>query len=370
MIKGLYIHLPFCEKICHYCDFAKMVASKEYHIKYVTSLLQELTFYGKQLSQIQTIYIGGGTPSFLDESLLELLFKQIHLQIDMSLVKEFSIESNPKDITPSFVKLIQKYQVNRISIGVQTFDEKLLSVLGRNHLPQDVISAVTILHNHHFDNINFDLMYSIPYQSLEQFKHDLSIAVSLNPSHLSVYSLILEPKTKFDYDVKKGKLELVLEETEEQMSNYMTTYLESKGYYQYEFSNYSLQNRQCLHNLIVWNLEEYLGIGLGAASQIEEVRFKNASTYKSYLELVSKNNKGIQVFEDFNPIQETILLGLRKTEGISLSDFNQKFNGSVFQKYPELENHLSNGLLEMKNDRLYLTKKGMLLSNQVFLSLF
>ncbi|MDD3122291.1 MAG: radical SAM family heme chaperone HemW [Candidatus Izemoplasmatales bacterium] len=370
MIKGLYIHIPFCENICTYCDFPKMVASEKLQYEYLNALIIELIHYQSEYQSLETIYIGGGTPSFLNQELLQKVLHAIDTYIDLSKIKEFTIEANPKDVNENFVKLIKKHHVNRLSIGMQTSHVGLLKTIGRNHTSQDIKSAIDICHKHNLYNINIDIIYAIPGENVYEVASDLQFVFSLKPTHISIYSLILEEKTKLYFDYTKGIITLVDEDTEFRMANVINSLMIESGYIQYEISNYSLPGFESKHNLGYWNLEEYLGIGMGASSQFDGCRFVNHKSLHMYLEQIIKSSTGIMSEEDFNPRQETILLGLRKKTGVSLADFEAVFHQTIFEAYPELEHFIDLGLLHKNSTHLFLTDKGIMLSNQVFLSLF
>ncbi len=337
---------------------------------YVDHLLLELSHYKERLNDLDTIYIGGGTPSCLSIDLLERIFKAINSTIDMNRISEFTIETNPNDIDDDKAQLFHKYKINRVSLGVQTFNDNLLHSIGRTHLPTDVAKAVTLLRNHKITNINFDMMYRLPEQTVIDVASDLKQALSLNPEHISYYAMILEEKTIFYHDYQMGKLKFISEDDEINMSELIHDTLEKMHYLRYEISNYARPGKQSRHNLLYWNLEEYLGIGMGSASQIDETRFVNKKTMKEYLQQVDSTGNGIGAFEDFNPRQEMIMLGLRKTEGIAKQKFFEKFSESVFAAYPELKKHVASGLLIDGNTNIYLSKRGLDLANYVMTSLF
>jgi oxygen-independent coproporphyrinogen-3 oxidase len=347
-----------------------MVASLQLHTEYCDALIKEITYYRREYDFLETIYIGGGTPSFLNQELLERILDAIDENIDLSKIKEFTIEANPKDVNEVFVKLIKKYHINRLSIGMQTTNQELLKTIGRSHTAEDMKSTIDICHKHHFYNINIDIIYAIPGETVFDVASDLQFVFSLKPTHISVYSLILEEKTKLYFDYKKGKITLVDEDTEFSMANMISSLMNESGYVQYEISNYSLPGFESKHNLGYWNLNEYLGVGMGASSQFRGSRFVNQKSLHNYIDQINKSFTGIFAEEDFNPMQETVLLGLRKKTGVSLDDFKSLFHQTVFEAYPGLEHFIELGLLQKNSTHLFLTDKGIMLSNQVFLSLF
>lgn len=370
MVKGLYIHIPFCESICKYCDFPKLVGNRTLQTQYIERLIKELRYYQQEYVSLKTIYIGGGTPTHLDRSLLKSLLEEIQLMTPFTQIDEFTMEANPLDIDQDLIELIKSKGINRLSIGMQSTQPHLLSALGRTHTFEDVKHAVDLAHQMGIANINIDIIYGIPGETLGDIKLDLQNAISMHPSHLSVYSLILEEKTVLYHEVKQGKVHLPDEDTEAEMADVIHSLLIKNHYMQYEISNYSLPNYESRHNLGYWNLDEYIGVGMGAASQLQNRRLKNHSTLKSYMESVDLTSVGTGIIEDFNPIQETLLLGLRKSEGVDMLAFETKFHMKIFEVYPKLERFLTIGLLQEKNHRLMFTKRGMMLSNQVYLELF
>ncbi|MBI9010220.1 MAG: radical SAM family heme chaperone HemW [Tenericutes bacterium] len=364
MIKGLYIHIPFCNQICSYCDFVKQVAKPQTIEKYMDTLIEELKYYKDNYSFLETIYIGGGTPSSIPNDLLEKLLLAISQLIDLSKITEFSMESNPNDITEEFVQLIKKYSVNRLSIGVQTINNKLLKLLNRNHSKNDIIEALTILKRNHMDNFNLDFIYGIPYQTMENVQDDLEFIKDSQALHISYYSLIYEEKTVLDYQIGKGLLKPLDEDLVADFSDVVKAQLQIMGYKHYETSNYAFEGYQSRHNLIYWNLEEYLGIGLGAASQYDNKRLINQSSITKYSLDYKK-----RIMEDYNPKMEYLLMGLRKTEGISLTKYKERFQAEVFDNFPKLRRHLQTKLLVIEADYLLLTDLGQDLANQVYLDI-
>lgn len=364
MIKGLYIHIPFCSQICSYCDFAKEVAKQEKQHEYMNILTKELIHYQAHYKNLETIYIGGGTPTSLDISLLDDFLKKINEVVTMSNIIEFTIESNPNDISEELVRVLKKNNVSRISIGVQTVNESLLNILNRNHTLEDVHQAVRLLRDFGFTNVNLDFIYGIPNQTEEMLKNDLDFIKKELPEHVSYYSLILEEKTVLDYQISKGLIKPLDEDLVADYSCLVKEELKNLGYTHYETSNYELGGHESFHNLIYWDLEEYLGIGLNSASQYHNERYKNQTSISKYLRDYKQRFQ-----EDFNPKLEYILMGLRKTEGIDMVKFKHRFNIDVFEQYPILKKHISNNLLHIHDSYLSFTELGEDLANQVYIDL-
>jgi len=366
MIKGLYIHIPFCENICYYCDFVKYKASESLHISYTEALLQELLNSKDDLSNVETVYIGGGTPSHIDRKLLEKLLITITSLINIDTLKEFSIESNPKDIDEEFIALLQKYKVSRLSIGVQTFNDRLLKLIGRNHQSHDVFSAIDLLRKNHYENFNLDFIYAIPTETLDEVRFDLEKIIEMNPTHISYYSLILEERTKLYYDVMHHHLKLADEDLEMDMALLIEDTLEKSGYHRYEFSNYAKPRFESKHNLIYWNLDDYLGIGLGASSLVNGERFTNVNHLKDYFTKINETGHGGRILEETDLPYEFLLMGLRKSSGINLQEFNNRFGIDLFESFPAVRKYINLGILESDAIELRFTKMGKYVSNQFY----
>ncbi|PKL01576.1 MAG: coproporphyrinogen III oxidase [Tenericutes bacterium HGW-Tenericutes-1] len=365
MIKSLYIHIPFCKQICTYCDFAKLVGNPSLMLEYTEALIKELDYYSQDLTNIETIHIGGGTPSALPIELLQkLLIKLSHL-FNLKSLKEFGMEANPNDISEELVMLLKKYHVTRLSLGVESSNPLHLKAMNRSHTIHQVEEAVSLLHRHGFHNINLDFIYAWPQQTMEELKRDLRYALSLKPTHLSFYALILEPKTKLYHDYINHEVALIDEDTDASMYEYLLDELPKNGYNHYEISNFALKGYESKHNLAYWNLDEYLGIGMGAHSQVDTKRFHNSTHIKEYLLNVENNHCGIESYDACDLIQETFLMGLRKVEGVNLTAVSNRFLINPLMLYPKILKNIEDHLLVVENDYLKLTQKGMLLLNYV-----
>ena len=281
-MKGLYIHIPFCNSICNYCDFTKLVSSDEVKTKYVDRLLQEIDHYEDELKNINTVYIGGGTPNSLSLKLLKKIFKKIDKYLDESI--ESSIELNPELINIDLIKLLKEYKFNRVSIGVESFNNNILKSINRKHSIDDVFNAIKLLKENGINNINIDLMYGLPNQTINDIKTDLDYFYKLEIPHISYYSLILEDKTVFHHLMDNKKLVLPDDDLVADMYEYISNDLCIHNYNHYEISNYSKKNHESIHNLIYWNQEEYVGVGLGASGFLNHYRYTNNKSMKKYLE--------------------------------------------------------------------------------------
>lgn len=368
MIKGLYIHIPFCEHICTYCDFAKMVANDQLKEEYMQALVREIEYYSDLTEKAETIYIGGGTPSCLDHSLLEAFLYELSTNVNLSKIKEFNFEVNPSDVNQDFLKILKKYHVSRISMGVQALEPSLLKFLGRTHTIEDVFKAVELLQESGIE-YNLDFLYAVPGQTKEMLLKDLEYIKKFNPHHISYYSLIVEDKTILNYWINNHKVTDFPDDIARDYADIIDQRLKELGYHKYEVSNYAKPGFESKHNLIYWDLEEYLGVGLNASSQYNYIRMKNPKGLREYIEGTKKHALNMHLLEDYNPKLELILMGLRKTSGINLEYYKSRVRKDVFEVYPILKKHLDNNLLEVKDGFLKLTEEGMYLANQVYLDI-
>lgn len=334
--------------------------------RYISSLIKELEYHKDEVREVKTIYIGGGTPTSLSLELLERLLQTIHSTIDMSNVIEFSIESNPNDYNINLINLLKKYSVNRVSIGVQTFNEKQLEFLGRTHTRQDVYQSISLLRDHGFTNISIDMIFSLVDQTESDLEADLNEVLNLDIDHISYYSLILEEKSKLYYLLTQNKISMNSEDLEGIMYNKVIDTLEENGFIQYEISNFTNKGLESLHNKTYWNNEEYLGIGSGSHSMYDNTRFYNITNVTKYIEKIEQNDFNFTTSYEYDSLNEEMMLGLRLTKGININKINEKYNIDIFQTYPKLLEFIKDGLLEVQNDYISFTRKGILVGNIVF----
>jgi oxygen-independent coproporphyrinogen-3 oxidase len=374
MINSAYIHIPFCEHICHYCDFNKVFLKGQPVDDYIEALEHEiiLTLRHYHPDRLDTIFVGGGTPTALNEKQLYRLCEVIRNNLPIDEKAEFTFEANPGDLSPAKLQILKNAGVNRISLGVQTFNNELLKKIGRTHLADDVFRSIADSKSMGFKNISIDLIFSLPGQSIADFKQTLKTALSLELPHYSGYSLIIEPKTVFYNLMTKGKLHTPGEDTEAEMYELLMDEMETNGYRQYEISNFSRTGFESRHNLTYWNNEEYFGFGAGAHSYVGGYRRANAGPLKKYMDMI-RNGK-LPVFDEnlvtkAEQMEEEMFLGLRKTDGISISKFYSKFGQdptSLFHN--EVTDLVQKGLLNVNAQHIYLTKRGRFLGNEVFQS--
>ncbi|WP_294400732.1 radical SAM family heme chaperone HemW [uncultured Clostridium sp.] len=364
---SLYIHIPFCKQKCLYCDFPSYSGKEKFIDEYIKALNKEILDKCRKY-KIISIFIGGGTPSYLDEKNLESLLKTINL-LSFSENMEFTVECNPGTLNEEKLFIMKNNNVNRISMGLQSTNDNLLKEIGRIHTFEEFKKNYHSARKAGFKNINMDLMFGLPDQKVEDWIATLEDAVSLNPEHISAYSLIIEEGTCFYKLYNNDKLNLPSEEEERMMYVLTKNFLEGHGYHQYEISNYSKNGRECFHNKIYWKCNEYLGLGVSASSFIEEKRFKNIDSISEYIE---KINNGEDVTEEVHvnnlndDMEEFMFMGLRMIEGISIKEFKKRFGKDVFEIYDDaIKNNVQKGLLVSNSEKLYLSPKGIELSNYV-----
>jgi len=366
MLTALYIHIPFCDKVCTYCDFHKEIASLNKQEKYLISLKRELKSHKDEYHDLLTVYIGGGTPSSLPPRLLEDLLTSIAELIDVSALKEYTIETNPNDITIEKATLFKKYGINRVSIGVQTFNNTHLEFLGRTHKKEDVLLAINNLQQAEITNINVDMIFSLINQTIEELDEDIIEVTRLPIKHISYYSLILEEKTKLHYLYDQNKISMNTEDLEALMYNRVIDSLEQNGFNQYEISNFSKKGYESLHNLVYWQNKEYLGLGSGSHSLYLGKRFSNIRNVRKYTEGLDEGQYSLKEFYEVEPLREELIMGLRLNKGVNINYVNAKYHVDLLELYPEINDFVTKKLLKLENDQLYFTRQGLLLGNIVF----
>ena len=367
---GAYIHIPFCKQKCYYCDFVSFPNIEKMQERYIVSLLKEIdNFFLKNTdAQIETLYIGGGTPSYINSKYIE----QILAKFNVNEIKELTIEVNPGTVTLEKLESYKKAGINRLSIGLQSTSDVLLKQIGRIHTFQDFLDTYKLAKEVGFNNINVDLMIGLPNQGVEDIKNSLEKVIGLRPNHISVYSLIVEDETEISKMLDEGKLELPYEEIERNMYWYVKNFLELSGFKHYEISNFAKPGYESKHNLDCWEQKEYIGFGLAAHSYIDGIRFSNTVDLENYIENCKnhdfKANKVIQEKQDeFDKQKEYMLLGLRKIEGISIQKFKNKFaENPIFIFRKELSKLVEEELIQISSNQIKLTNKGLDFANLVW----
>ncbi len=360
-MKGLYIHIPFCESICSYCDFVKRIPKNNRMVDdYIDELIREIESYRDHFASIDTIYIGGGTPSMLTIEQIDRLF----LVLEPIEPIEYTIEVNPESYTYEKGERFKAFGVNRVSLGVQTFDPTLLNVLNRKHRPEEVDRTVRHLNDIGIERISVDMIYAIPGQTMDSLKSDLDYLKRLDVSHISYYSLILEEKTVFHELFRKGELHLVENDLEAGMYQTIIDRLSALGYDHYEISNFAKPGRQSVHNTLYWTLSEYIGCGLGAHGFLNGTRYVNHSHISNYRKPWVKESYETTADER---LADELVFGLRRLEGVDLERLERNYGIDPFRRYPELKKTVEDGLVEVQGSFLRLTKKGLFYGNQVFM---
>ncbi|WP_404453067.1 radical SAM family heme chaperone HemW [Virgibacillus necropolis] len=371
MVQSVYIHIPFCQQICHYCDFTKFFYNEKLADDYMEALSNEIrTNVDGVKNSVKTIFIGGGTPTALNLNQLELLLRVIDEKFDVEASAEYTIEANPGDFDEDKAKLLKTYGVNRVSLGVQAFDNQLLEDIGRLHKIKDVYETVNLLKKHGLYNISIDLIYALPNQSVEGFEKSLQEAVQFDLPHYSTYSLQIEPKTVFYQRHKKGKLHRPPQDDEVRMYEILRDTMKKNGIQQYEISNFAKPGFESKHNLTYWNNDYYYGFGAGAHGYLPGKRTGNIRPLPAYVKQAMKDGHPILTTEEIGlkeMIEEEMFLGLRKREGVSKLKFEQKFSVPVKQLYSQpITQLVEKGWLNDKGGMITLTPEGILFGNEVF----
>lgn len=359
---SLYIHIPFCVRKCLYCDFLSYSGMNNIMIDYAHALSKEILTLKKR--NISTVFIGGGTPTYLPVEAWKIIGESLS-ELNIKKDAEFTVEGNPGTFNEAVLEYLKSIGVNRISIGLQSWQNRLLKKLGRIHNIDDFMDSYKMARKYGFKNINVDLMFAIPDQSYKDWMETLKNVIDISPEHISCYSLIIEKNTPYYEMNKKNMLNLADEETERSMYFDAVRLLSENGYNQYEISNFSKKGYECKHNLVYWELKDYIGCGLGAHSYDNSVRYKNTDDIKLYIKSPFENREYKKNSIKDN-IEEFMFLGLRKTNGISEKEFEEKFKRDVFDVYGDvIDKYKKSKLLIEKDGRIYLTLQGISVSNYI-----
>lgn len=360
---GIYIHIPFCKRKCYYCDFLSFCYEENNIEKYIVSLKNEIeSFIIDEKLKVKTIYIGGGTPSFIDSKYIKELLGLIKSKFGFG--EEITIEVNPGTVTEEKLKDYLEAGINRLSIGMQSANNILLEKIGRIHTYEQFEDTYKLARKVGFKNINVDVMFGLPSQTTKDVKDTLKKIIDLNPEHISTYSLILEEGTKLYNEQNKYTFPNDIEERE--MYHYIISELKQNDYIQYEISNFAKKGYYSKHNVDCWNQHEYLGFGLGAHSYYKNIRYNNTIDFKQYIENKNIHNICEVQKDNTQKLKERIMLGLRLIEGISISDINREFGANVEEIFKiELEDLKKNNLIEV-NHNIKLTPKGLDFANIVW----
>ena len=360
-VQSLYIHIPFCNAICHYCDFPKLQYFRIFAEKYIDKLIQEIEEVVTN-KELETIYIGGGTPTSLDDDLFKKLLS--YLSNYSKRVKEYTIEANPESLSENKIKLIKKYGINRISIGVESTDDKVLESIGRKHTFEDVKNVVTLLKENGIDNINLDLILGLPGVSYEMVKNDINNILMLEPKHISTYSLTVHEHTMFYLNGQKEPSN----DFSRQLYDLVHDSLLERGYEHYEISNFAMPGYRSEHNLTYWRNKEYFGVGLGAAGYVSGVRYKNTTSLSKYLKGEYIEEKEVLNKHDIEIYQ--VMLNLRTVEGLDLDTYKTLFNKDLYlEKKKEIDELIAQKYLIKRENCLIPTYSGMMILDQIILKL-
>ena len=380
---GIYVHIPFCSSKCFYCDFNSFANKGGYIEKYVKCLQKEIKNVGDrvrlnsngnyaELPIAKTLYIGGGTPSFIDAKYIEQIMDTIQTNFEIDKNIEATIEVNPGTVT---LEKLQKYReigINRLSIGLQTSNDDLLKLIGRIHNLEQFLQTVNLAKLAGFSNINVDMMIGLPNQTIYDVEDTLNKLIKLDVTHISVYSLIVEEGTKIEKLLNDGTLKLPDEEIERYMYWFAKRKLEGNGYIHYEISNFAKIPYRSKHNLDCWNQKEYIGFGVSASSYEEGVRYRNKDEIEEYIKNIEADEERKNVIIDEKQDKQTMMneymiLGLRKINGININEFRRKFEVSPLYKYnKELTKLVREGLINIDTNNIRLSKKGLDLANLVW----
>lgn len=371
-MTAVYIHIPFCEHICYYCDFNKVFLEGQPVDEYVDLLIKEMEILTEKhpMSPVETVFVGGGTPTTLTEAQLAKLCSAISRLLPMTESAEFSFEANPGDLSISKLQVMKDHGVNRLSMGVQSFNNELLKKIGRIHTVDDVYQSVNNAKQVGFENVSIDLIFSLPGQTEADFEDTLTKALDLDLPHYSAYSLIIEPKTIFYNLMQKGKLILPGEDAEANMYEKLMSTMEKHGRKQYEISNFAKPGYESRHNIVYWSNEHYFGFGAGAHGYIGETRYANYGPLKKYMQPLQ--NGDLPTFQQKElslkeKMEEEMFLGLRKVAGVDKAHFQAKFGQSLDATFANaIDKTIEKGWLESTSESVRLTRRGRFLGNNVF----
>lgn len=370
---GIYIHIPFCKQKCFYCDFCSFANKNEMQGKYVETVINEIkNITHKEKYTVTTIYLGGGTPSILNPDYIKSILQEIKSSFEILDDAEITIEINPGTVNEEKLKKYKEYGINRLSIGLQSANDKILKKIGRIHDYKQFEETFFYARKCGFKNINVDLMIGLPTQAVEDVKQTLEKIIQKNPEHISVYSLIIEEGTIIEKLINENKLQLPDEETERIMYWTVVNELKENGYNQYEISNFSKKTYESKHNTNCWKQKQYIGLGTSAHSYLNKKRYSNTNNIEEYIKNIQENNiiKNITIHEEQteeSTMNEYMLLGLRMIQGININEFKQKFKIDPTIKYKEtLEKLQKENLIQITKTSIKLTKQGIDFGNIVW----
>ncbi|WP_297812186.1 radical SAM family heme chaperone HemW [uncultured Finegoldia sp.] len=365
-MKGIYVHIPFCNYKCNYCDFSTMTSQNNRIDDYFNLLFREIEMYESKSEKIDTLYIGGGTPNLVDEIKIEQTFQKLNKSFNLDL-KEFTIECNPEFLTKNKVDLYKSIGINRVSLGIQTFDDTINRFLGRRHKVSDTLNAFNLLENK-IDNISIDLIFGIPNQTIQSISNDLNYISKLRPQHVSWYNMILEPGTKFYKMFSETD-----RNDEKEYEMYMKICEGLNNYKHYEISNFAKNGKESLHNKIYWKDEHYYGFGMSSSGYLGNERYTNEYFYPKYKNKILKKEKPINFIEEIDESKnkfEYIITNLRLKEGLNVTKFEEIFGVNLLEKNKKLIEEWVNGdKIIFKNNSISFTDSGFFISNKFFVDI-
>ena len=372
---GLYIHIPFCEKKCDYCNFVSFCCQEDVKLKYVQALKKEIIKQAKEYNQyfLDTIFLGGGTPTCLPDGCIQDIMSCIYDNFIVDKNAEITIECNPNSISESKLQEFKNSKINRLSIGLQVYNNRLLRIIGRLHSKKQFDQSICLAKKYGFENINVDIILGIPRQKIRHVKKELKHLIKLDLKHISAYGLIVEPNTKLEKNLEQKIYNLPSETTQVKMYDYTKKYLQKHGLFRYEVSNFAKSGYESKHNLKYWTNKEYLGLGLTSSSYINETRWKNTDNFQEYISQIYNNILPQHDIEQINAkdsVTECIMLSLRTQSGIYLKEFKKRFGFDLLTaKKAVVYNLFDDGLVAIKDNRLFCTDLGFKLLNHVILCL-
>ncbi|HEY9062284.1 MAG TPA: radical SAM family heme chaperone HemW [Pseudobacteroides sp.] len=371
---GLYIHVPFCKSKCYYCDFNSFSNKSELVEAYFEALKKEIIIYGERAEgyEVKTVFIGGGTPSSVDSRYIEDVVRLCRQHFKIAADAEISLESNPGTLSEDKLRAYKYIGINRLSIGLQAWQNRLLKNIGRVHSIEEFVDNYKLAREIGFNNINIDMIFSLPHQTLEDWAETVNNVADLGPEHISCYSLKIEENTVFWEKYEHGEIDEIDDHTDREMYYLAKRQLAGHGYGMYEISNFALEGYECKHNLIYWKAKEYLGLGAGAHSYFNKKRYNNLYNIedyiKNYMEYEGKYIEGEAIIDEAESMSEYIILGMRLTCGISQSEFKGRYGIEIMDKFGgKFKKLIGKGLVEHKAGRLLLTQTGLDYANQVFM---
>lgn len=372
---AIYIHIPFCSSKCYYCDFLSFSGLDSSVDKYIDYLIREMDLYKEYLKEyiVKTIFIGGGTPSYIDERHIDRILNHIYKHFNCTDVEEITIESNPGTLSREKLKIYKESGVNRISMGLQSLDDKLLQSIGRIHNSEDFYKSYELVRDMGFKNINLDLMFGLPDQEWKDCKRTLKKVIELDVEHISYYGLILEENTPMNNWYNEGKIQIPGEDLERAMYHRGIELLRDNGYKHYEISNFSKEGLECSHNLFYWQLKPYIGFGLSSHSNLDHIRFWNYNNFEEYYGSLDRKQLpvgGKEKIEKEMEMAEYVMMGLRLIDGIDGKEFFNRFHIRIEDVYGKiLKKHEASGLLDIEGENIRFTPRGLDLSNILYVEL-